>query len=149
MKKRLVICVLVVTMLVCLNACVGGKVVEIGNEEKRMESRNIYEPYDRYVRPIREYVGLSPSEAGYTSPSGYKYDIYGDIKLPIRIEGPDGEIFAENVEDLCGFIVVEQFPKAKTGIKVSYNTDDEGNEFEHYPKEISVEEIILYIEKEK
>ncbi|MCQ2522043.1 MAG: hypothetical protein MJ105_06655 [Lachnospiraceae bacterium] len=149
MKKRLLRSLLVLMAISCMTSCGSRKDEGTTMGSKSSVSDAIYEEFDRYSRAVRDYEGKYVCDVGYTSPEGYKYDVYGDIKLPLRIAGPNGENINVSDGDLSEYVVVNQYPEAKTEIKISYTMDEKGNEYEHYPKEISVKEIILYIEKEK
>ena len=156
MKKTITL-ILVFATLLSLTACGGERSPvqnvdssSIVNEEPsaNMQSSNveIKTSPDKYTWYIKNYVGKNMASIGYTSMGGDRMDTYGNAYVRLALVSTNGDyVDIENEEVLRNWVVVAQNILPNTELKLSYQLDSDGNEYDNLISHQSIEEILLAV----
>lgn len=122
----------------------------IDEEESSTSSVTIQESPDKYTWYIKNYVGKNCASIGYTSIGGDRLDEYGDGLLELIFVTPDGTyIDIESDDALKQYVVTGQNLAPNTELKLTFEKDDEGNEYDSLVATQTYEEITLSVKKVK
>lgn len=101
---------------------------------------------DKYTQYIKNYVGKNCASIGYTSLSQKRMDKYGAGLLQLVFVTADGTyVDIEDEEAMKEYVVIGQSLMPNTELKLSYQKDDEGNEYDNLVDWQSCEEIVLAV----
>ena len=104
---------------------------------------------DRYTDHIRDYVGRTLAQCGYTSTAGKRVDAYGNGYVILNLYADDGS-FIDLAEEsnLKNYVVTSQSVAANTEFSLTYSLDSDGNEYDNLVGSQSISEIDLYLTKQ-
>ncbi len=103
---------------------------------------------DKYTWYIKNYVGKNCASIGYTAMSGKRMDRYGEGLVELVFVSPDGSYVDVESEDvLKEYSVVKQNIAPNTVLKLVFDKDSEGNEYDSLVASQSYEEIVLCVKK--
>lgn len=121
---------------------------KIEEEEEDFEYVQVKASPDKYTYYVKNYVGQNLANVGYTSLGGEKRDKYGNTTMLLSIVNEDGRYIDINDEDdMKDYVVVEQMPEVNTEIKITYETDSDGNEYDYLIDSVNFEEIVIMVDK--
>ncbi len=103
---------------------------------------------DKYTWYIKSYVGKNCASIGYTSMGGDRMDKYGAGLLELIFVTPDGTyVHLESKNDLKQYVVTGQSIAPNTELKLTFDKDSEGNEYDNLVATQTYEEIVLSVKK--
>ena len=103
---------------------------------------------DKYTWYIKNYVGKNCASIGYTAMSGKRMDRYGEGLVELVFVSPDGSYVDVESEDvLKEYSVVKQNIAPNTVLKLVFDKDGAGNEYDNLVASQSYEEIVLCVKK--
>lgn len=101
---------------------------------------------DRYTMYIRDYVGRNLTQCGYTSMGGDRMDAYGSAYVHLALVSTNGDfVDIEDEEDMKDWVVVAQNTAPNTELHLTYQVDDDGNEYDNLIAHQNIEEIVLAV----
>lgn len=101
---------------------------------------------DKYTWYIKNYVGKNMASIGYTSMGGDRMDTYGNAYIRLALVATNGDyVDIENEEVLKNWVVVAQNVFPNTELKLTYQLDSDGNEYDNLISHQSIEEILLAV----
>lgn len=101
---------------------------------------------DKYTYYISDYVGRNLADCGYNGYGDYICDEYGGGTIVFVVVTEDGTfIDPEDDEQLRGYKVVAQSVAPNTEFILTYQTNNEGVEYDSYVKTQNFYEIDLYV----
>ena len=150
MKKGLSILLIVFTLL-ALSSCAGasdGLIDAETNDSEENSSVTIHESPDKYTWYIKNYVGKNCASIGYTSLGGDRMDSYGAGVLQLIFVTPDGTYLDIESDDILKqYTVTGQNLAPNTEMKLTFDKDSDGNEYDNLVATKSFEEIVLSVKK--
>ncbi len=103
---------------------------------------------DKYTWYIKNYVGKNCASLGYTSMSIDRFDRYGEGLLELIFVTAEGTyIDIESDDDLKGYYVTAQSIPVNSELKLTFQKDSEGVEYDSLIANQSYEEIVLFVQK--
>lgn len=152
--KKIVAIILSLSFAVCLASCeTHTHESEIENPQN-ISSEEVYTPAtiktspDKYTWYIKDYVGKNCSTLGYTSLGGDRMDRYGSALLELIFVTEDGSyVDFENEDVLKEYMVSSQNIPPNSELKLVFQTDSEGKEYDNLVSSQSYEEIVLSVKK--
>lgn len=102
-------------------------------------------PEDRYTKYVKDYVGRNASDVGTLRLSGKYMDSYGAANILIVFITENGEAVTE--DNIANYRVTSQNPAPGTEINIVFETDENGEEYEYSTESVSLNEIVLHVEK--
>ncbi len=103
---------------------------------------------DIHKQYIKNYRGMNAASFGYTSLGGDRRDYYGNATIKLVFVTPDGEVADFTDEEvLKDYIVYDQNIEPNTEMNIAFETDDDGEEYEHLEAWTGFDEIVLDIKK--
>ncbi|MGN0636656.1 MAG: DUF6591 domain-containing protein [Acutalibacteraceae bacterium] len=103
---------------------------------------------DKYTWYIKNYVGKNCASIGYTSMSEKRLDDYGEGQMELVFVSTDGHYVDVGNEDaLKEYVVIKQNLAPNTELKLTFDKDSDGNEYDSLVASQSFEEIVLYVKK--
>ncbi len=146
MKKVISLLFAALMMSAALVGC--GSVVTTEAEQPSEPTVTIKNSPDKYTWYIKNYVGKNCASIGYTSLGGDRMDEYGNWYIKLVLVTPDGAaIDIETDDDLKQYVVTGQSLAPNTELKYVFDTDSDGNEYDHLVSWQSYEEIVLCVKK--
>lgn len=117
-------------------------------EEKPGNIVTIKPSPDKYTWYIKNYVGKNCASFGYTSLGEDRFDEYGEGLLKLIFVDPDGTYvnYSSN-ETLKEWMVTGQSLEPNTELKLTFELDDEGNEYSNLVDRQNYDEILLSVKK--
>lgn len=116
--------------------------------EPKPENIQIKESPDKYTWYIKNYVGKNCASIGYTSLGGDRFDRYDSALLEIIFITPDGSyIDIEDDNELKQYVVAGQNLAPNTEMKLTFQKDSDGKEYDYLIESQSYEEIVLTVKK--
>ena len=101
---------------------------------------------DRHTDYIKDYVGTNLASFGYTSLDGNRRDYYGNGNIKLSFMTDSGTfIDPEDAEQLKNYVVVDQNIDPNTEIKIEYEKQENGEEYDNLVSFISCDEILLKV----
>lgn len=103
---------------------------------------------DKYTQYIKSYVGMNALSVGYTSLGEDRMDRLGPAVLQIIFVSKDGtfvDYFDESILD--DYVVTGQSLAPNTEVKLTFQKDSDGQEYDNLVDTQSYESIILSVEK--
>lgn len=117
-------------------------------EEKPGNIVTIKPSPDKYTWYIKNYVGKNCASFGYTSLGGKRLDAYGKGLLSLIFVSPDGTyVDISSDETLQKWMVTGQNLEPNTELKLTFDKDSDGVEYDNLVERQSYEEIILSVRK--
>lgn len=122
------------------------------NTEKDTESDDsavaIRNSPDKYTWYIKSYKGKNCATIGYTSVGGDRFDTYGESLLEIIFVSADGTyINPESENDLKGYVVTDQNIAPNSELKLTFQKDSDGKEYDNLVESQTYEKIVLSVRK--
>ncbi|MBE5864776.1 MAG: hypothetical protein E7292_01010 [Lachnospiraceae bacterium] len=161
--KVFFVMVMVVALAACGVAPVSEKEVEVKKVEQESEaiheeseikqdmaSENIIikTSPDKYTWYIKNYVGKNCASLGYVSMGGDRLDHYGAGVLELVFVTADGTYIDIGSEDaLKEYTVIGQSLSPNTELKLVFEKDSEGNEYDSLVATQNYQEIVLNVKK--
>lgn len=103
---------------------------------------------DKYTWYVKDYRGMNAASVGYTALDTFRRDRYGAGIVKIIYVAQDGTfIDPEDEELLKQYVVVGQNVEPNTEIKLAFDVDEEGVEYENLTSYVSLDEIVLAVDK--
>ncbi len=103
---------------------------------------------DKYTWYIQDYVGRNAASIGYTSLGGDRLERYGAGVLEFIFVTEDGTYLDfEDESVLRQYIVVDQSLKANTELKLTFQKDSKGKEYDNLVEYQSIESIDLLVRR--
>lgn len=116
------------------------------DDDGKVSLTSISPSSDRYTYYIRDYVNRNLAYCGYTALSGNRMDAYGDGYVRLVLVADDGSyIDPEDEETLKQYVVTGQNIAPDTQLKLVYDIDSEGNEYDNLVSSMNIEEIELNV----
>lgn len=101
---------------------------------------------DKYTWYIKNYVGKNMASIGYTSMGGDRMDTYGNAYVRLALVSTNGDyVDIEDDDVLKNWVVVAQNILPNTELKLTYQLDSEGNEYDNLIAHQSIEEVLLAV----
>lgn len=144
---------LVTAMILTFTSCANKNTAEKTNDGA---SNNVFDEKnimiktspDKYTWYIKNYVGKNCATIGYTAINGKRMDTYGEGYVALIFVDPDGSYpDIESDEALKEYSVVSQNTAPNTELKLEFEKDSEGNEYENLVASQNIEEIVLCVMK--
>ncbi len=108
----------------------------------------IKESPDKYTWYIKDYVGKNCATVGYSTYSGRRYDGYGAGALQLIFVTADGSYVDSELEDsLKEYVVTGQSLEPNTELKLVFEKDSEGNEYDGLVIHQSYKELVLTVKR--
>lgn len=122
-------------------------VAQIGDNSYTPTYTAITPTLDRHLYHIRDYVGRNAASFGKSS-NDKRIDEYGAGELRIVFTAEDGSyIDASDPNSLKGYIVVKQDIAVNTELKLEYETNSKGEEYDNLIRSQNYEEINLTVRR--
>lgn len=151
--KKWLALLLGIVMILTLAACSNNRSEEISDNQFSDDTVNdttiaINTSPDKYTWYIKNYVGKNCASIGYTAMSGKRMDTYGEGLVELVFVCPDGSYVDVETEDvLKEYSVVKQNIAPNSVLKLVFDKDSEGNEYDNLVASQSYEEIVLCVKK--
>lgn len=101
---------------------------------------------DKYTHYIRDYAGRNLASCGYLSMSGKRMDEYGAGYVQLVIVSTDGSfVDPEDTEQLKNYVITGQSIAPNTELKFEFDTDSNGEEYDHLVRSQNIEEIEITV----
>lgn len=121
---------------------VGDKKSEIPKLTKINESS------DKYTHYISDYVGRNLANCGYVSLGGNYLAEYGKTTVKLVIVTDDGSyVDFSDKESLKQYVVTGQSIAPNAELKLVFDKDSNGNEYDNLVESQNIDEIELYVKK--
>lgn len=141
-----------ITVCAVLSGCNISN-VESPNEPSVSTKDDIHTPVainpspDKYTFYLKDYVGKNCASLGITwGKTILDSTGYGAGRMHLSLISTDGTyIDLEDEETLKKYYVTSQSIEPNTEIKLTFLTDDDGNEYDNLVDNQSIEEISLYV----
>ena len=118
----------------------------VGGDADVPEMTAINTTADRCTLFIREYVGRNLTQCGYTSMGGDRMDAYGSAYVHLALVSTNGDfVDIQNEESMKNWVVVAQNIVPNTELKLTYQLDEDGNEYDNLISYQNIEEIVLAV----
>lgn len=116
--------------------------------KKADEGITIKQSPDKYTWYIKNYVGKNCASLGYTSIGGDRCDSYGAGLLKLVFVNSNGSYIDITSDDaLKEYSVIGQNISPNAELKLVFDKDSEGNEYDNLVASQSFEEIVLSVKK--
>lgn len=151
--KKLLAVLLGIIMILTLAACGNNNSDETSDNQATDDTVNdtnivMNTSPDKYTWYIKNYVGKNCASIGYTAMSGKRMDGYGEGLVELVFVSPDGSYVDVESEDvLKEYSVVKQNIAPNSVLKLVFDKDSEGNEYDSLVASQSYEEIVLCVKK--
>lgn len=149
--KKIISILLLVTLMLSLVAC-GSQTVT--NNAETVEKESTQSPItvksspDKYTWYIKDYVGKNCASLGYTSMGGDRMDEYGEAIVELIFVTEDGSYVDYETEDtLKGYVVTGQNISPNSEMKLTFEKDSKGVEYDNLVDSQTYEEIVLSVAK--
>ena len=160
MRKRvaLIASMAAISAVLCLSGC-GGMTAPDGSGQQAVTSDDggargfgkrmtIKQSPDKYTWYVKDYRGMNAASIGYTALDTFRRDRYGAGIVKVIYVAQDGTfIDPEDEELLKQYVVVGQNVEPNTEIKLVFDVDEEGAEYENLTSHVSIDEIVLAVDK--
>lgn len=114
-------------------------------QEERVE---ITPSPDKYTWYVKDYTGMNAASVGYYSMGGDRCDAYGSGYLKLIFVANDGTYLdPENDEQLSEWRVTGQSLAPNTELKLTFDVDSEGNEYDNLVLCQNYESMALSVER--
>ena len=126
-----------------VSAVIEGKAPGVGHVPEKVNPSP-----DKYTWYIQDYVGRNAAGFGYTSLGGDRLEQYGHGYMEFCFITPDGSYLDFSDEKaLSKYVVIGQSPAPNTELKLTFETDSDGNEYDFLVDHQSIEVIDLLVQK--
>ena len=117
-------------------------------EQKPIDLTEIKPSPDKYTCFIADYVGRNLTSCGYTSMGGDLMHKYGEGIIELIIVADDGSfVDPEDTESLKNYVVTGQSIAPNTELKLTFDKDSDGVEYDNLVESQNIEEIELYVKR--
>lgn len=118
----------------------------VGDSSYEPEHITVDPTLDRHLYHIRDYVGRNAATIGEFN-NEKRTDEYGEASIKLVFTTKDGSyVDVENLNDLKKYIVVDQDVAPNSELKIQYDKDSEGYEYDNLIENLNIEEINLSVE---
>ena len=157
--KKIIVALLAAVMMLSLTGCSSAETGSNTKTESNTETESsekkpdvpvaIKSSPDKYTWYVKNYVGTNAASIGYTAISGFRMDAdYGAGLLKIIYVAEDGTyIDPEDEEQLKEYVITGQNIEPNTEIKLTFQTDSDGKEYDNLVSSQSIETIELRVAK--
>lgn len=105
---------------------------------------------DKYTQYVGKYVGMNAASVGYTSLGGDRMVEIGSGYLQITYVTTDGTyVGADDEESLKNYVVTAQSIEPNTEVKLTFQKDSDGKEYDNLVDHQTYEKIDLAVKKVK
>ena len=123
--NKLLAFIIIVVLALSMCGCSGGSGSTSANVTIKTST-------DKYTHYVKNYVGKNLATIGYTSWGGERFDKYGEGLLRIIPVTKSGEyIDIEDEEALQEYVVTDQSYAPNTEIKLTFDKDSDGEEYDN------------------
>lgn len=112
-------------------------------DSSKADSTKVKSSTDKYTHYVKNYVGRNASTCGSERLSGDIMDDYGAKAITIIFISKNGE--QVNSENSKEYVVTDQSPEPNTEIKLTFDTDEDGMEYDNLVDTSTIEEIELTV----
>lgn len=106
----------------------------------------IKESPDKYTWYIKSYVGKNCASFGYTSIGGDRMDTYGAAVVKLVLVAKDGSfVDPEDTKSLKSYVVTKQSVAPNSKLKLVFDKDSDGVEYDYLVESQNIEEIELTV----
>ena len=125
------------------------QVKKIGSAGQDSAELTVIKPSpDKYTRYIADYVGRNLASCGYVSMGGDLMDQYGAAVIELIIVSDDGTfVDPEDENILRNYVVIGQNTAPNTELKLVFDKNSEGIEYDNLVESQNIEEIELYVKQ--
>lgn len=117
-------------------------------EQQQIDITEIKPSSDKYTWYIADYVGRNLASCGYTSMGGDLMHKYGAGIIELIIVADDGSyVDPEDAEALKNYVVTGQNISPNTELKLTFDKDSAGVEYDNIVESQNIEEIELYVKR--
>lgn len=122
-------------------------VAPVENTSYQPTSTELRPTLDRHIYHIRDYVGRNAASFG-TVLGNDRIDEYGSGELRIAFTAEDGSyVDVSDINNLKEYVVVDQDIAPNTELKLNYETDSKGEEYDNLIRSQNYEEINLTVRR--
>ncbi|MBQ3379624.1 MAG: hypothetical protein IJG50_07165 [Clostridia bacterium] len=160
MKKRFIAIGLATLLILFLTACGNSsksdttdnqtqEVAETSTvSESDSDSFSLTPSPDKYTQYVDKYVGMNAASVGYTSWGGDRLIRIGEGLLTVTFVTADGTyVGPDDKDDLKNYVVVSQSIEPNTEVKLEFEKDSSGEEYDTLVAYQSYEKIDLLVKK--
>ena len=123
---------------------------EPAGETEKENSFSLKSSPDKYTQYVGKYVGMNAASVGYTSLGGDRMVKIGSGYLQITYVTPDGTyVGADDEENLKNYVVTAQSIEPNTEVKLTFQKDSDGKEYDNLVDHQTYERIDLAVKKVK
>ncbi len=120
-------------------------IAPVGSQSNIPDNKQPEPTLDRHIYHIRNYVGRNAASFGSNNSSS-RLDEYGPAKIKLVFTTEDGSfVNSSDINTLKNYIVIDQDVPFNTELKIQYQTDDRGREYDYLIAYQSCEEINLTV----
>lgn len=117
-------------------------------EPKEDESFSLKSSPDKYTQYVGKYVGMNAASVGYTSLGGDRMVEIGKGLLQITYVTADGTyVGTDDEENLKNYVVTAQSIEPNTEVKLTFQKDSDGKEYDNLVDHQSFDKIDLAVKK--
>lgn len=103
---------------------------------------------DKYTHYVKDYIGSNAASIGYTALDNFRRDRYGNTVLKIIYVASDGTFIDPTDEDaLKQYVVFNQNVEPNTEIKITFQKQEDGTEYDNLVDQQNIEEIVLAVKE--
>ena len=158
LARKLSVILLGAVMALTLVACGNSHTGEVSESQTSIEAVDdtiaeintsaINISPDKYTWYIKNYVGRNCASIGYTAMNGKRMDRYGESVVELVFVTQDGSYIDIESEDvLKEYSVIKQNIEPNTVLKLVFDKDSKGNEYDSLVESQSIEEVVLCVKK--
>ena len=161
--KKIISLLLTVAIMMSLAACgTNNQAIKNTNKEAQNKSDNeissekphtpvtIKTSPDKYTWYIKDYVGKNCATLGYTSMGDDRMDEYGEALVRLIFVTEDGTyVDIDDEEALKKYVVTGQNISPNSEMKLVFQKDEDGEEYDGLLDSQTYEEIVLSVKKVK
>lgn len=149
--RKVVLFLLTVGMILSFSAC-GEKTTKAEEDgsfaEDNQTNITVKASPDKYTWYIKNYVGKNVASFGYTSAMEDRRDEYGAANIKLVFVAEDGSyIDPSDIESLKKYVVTGQNIAPNTELKLTFDKDSSGIEYDNLVENQSIEEISLSVKE--
>ena len=149
--KKIILIVITITLLLisgCSNSATSENTDSESNAEEVTETHvfeQIKESPDKYTAYIKDYVSRNCATVGYESMGGDRNDHVGTGYIHLVMVTESGDYVGVTDEELKQYVVVSQNLKPNTEVKLTFQKDSDGNEYDNLIEWQNINEIVLKV----
>ena len=146
--KRIFAMILVLAICFSFAACGADQAGGPGQSQSQYQNITIKESPDKYTWYVKNYVGKNCATLGYTAMSGSRFEKYGAGLLELIFVSADGTYVDISSNDtLKDWVVTGQSLEPNTEIKLVFDKDSEGKEYDNLVQRQNYDFIVLSVKR--